>query len=96
LQRLQALAAQLDPGRDPQQDFVKAELRRFSEEAVALGLFGVPSLVVDDKVFWGLDALPMLRDYLAGDPWFANGTWEAAALIAPGPVRPGRARKETP
>jgi len=46
-------------------------------------VFGVPSLCVDYKVFWGLDALPMLQAYLSGDPWF-DQTWDAAAAIAPG------------
>ena len=34
--------------------------------AVAAGLFGVPTLVCDGRAFFGLDALPMLRDALAG------------------------------
>jgi 2-hydroxychromene-2-carboxylate isomerase len=93
--RLQALVDTLAPGRGLQDASVKAQLRQFGDEAVAQGLFGVPSLVVDGKVFWGLDALPMLRDYLAGDSWFAGGAWDAAARIAPGQVRRGRIGKET-
>lgn len=53
----------------------KAQLRANTDAAVALQVFGVPSFVVDDKVFWGLDALPMLRAYLSGDPWFASQRW---------------------
>jgi 2-hydroxychromene-2-carboxylate isomerase len=94
-ERLQALVDALAPGRDLQDAGVKAQLRQFGDEAAALGLFGVPSLVVDGKVFWGLDALPMLRDYLAGDPWFATGEWDAAGRIAPGQVRRDRIGKET-
>jgi len=62
--RLQALTAGLAPARDPASAEVKAELKTNTDEAVALGLFGVPSLVVDRKVFWGFDALPMLRGSL--------------------------------
>ena len=40
-------------------------------------MFGVPSFVVDDKVFWGQDALPMLRAYLLDDPWFDGPDWDA-------------------
>jgi hypothetical protein len=41
-------------------------------------VFGVPSIEVDGKVFWGLDALPMLRSYLQGDDWFSEAQWNAA------------------
>jgi hypothetical protein len=33
--------------------------------------------VVDDKVFWGQDALPMLRACLLGDEWFDGPDWNA-------------------
>ena len=36
---------------------VKDALRRATEEAVEKGVVGVPSLVVDDEVFWGDDRL---------------------------------------
>ena len=76
--RLQALAAQLQPAQDPAGEAVKARLKANTEEAIAQGLFGVPTFAVDDKLFWGFDALPMLRAYLAGDGWFA-GHWQDAA-----------------
>jgi hypothetical protein len=41
---------------------------------------------VDDKVFWGLDALPMLRAYIDGDAWFGSA-WDGAASIAQGVTR---------
>jgi 2-hydroxychromene-2-carboxylate isomerase len=68
----------------PDSETVKQRLRANTEEALALGLFGVPSLVVDGRVFWGQDALPMLRAYLDGDAWFASGAWEAAAQLPVG------------
>ena len=77
--RLQALTAGLAPARDPASAEVKAELKANTDEAVALGLFGVPSLVVDGRVFWGFDALPMLRESLEGGSWFASGAWDSAA-----------------
>jgi len=43
---------------------VKEELRRNGEEAIARGVFGVPTLGVDGELFWGYDALPMALDYL--------------------------------
>lgn len=76
--RLQALAAALAPRRDPAGEEVKAALRAHTEAATAAGVFGVPSLVVDGRVFWGLDALPMLRGYLQGDAWFDTAAWDQA------------------
>jgi hypothetical protein len=57
---------------------VRQRLRSNTEEALALGLFGVPSMVLDGQVFWGQDALPMLRACLDGDTWF-DECWDAAA-----------------
>ena len=76
-QRLGTLRHQLAPARDPQNDAVRAQLRAHTDEALALGLFGVPSFVVDGRMFWGFDALPMLRAYLTGDDWFAQPHWDA-------------------
>lgn len=70
--RLQALQAQLAPPRAPDDETVKARLRANTDEAIAAGAFGVPSFVVDGHLFWGLDSLPMLGRYLAGDGWFAG------------------------
>lgn len=72
----------------PDSEVVKQRLRANTDEALALGLFGVPALVVNGHAFWGLDALPMLRAYLDGDAWFASGAWDAAARLPVG-VRRG-------
>jgi len=82
--RLAALVQTLQPERDPGEDSVKAQLKAHSQEAIELGVFGVPSFVVDGKVFWGLDALPMLRAYLEGAPWFSGPDWQAAADLPVG------------
>lgn len=80
-QRLQALAALLQPGRDPAGDEVKTELKANTHAAIAAGLFGVPTCAVDDKLFWGFDALPMLRDYLQQGAWFAGDDWQAVRQV---------------
>jgi 2-hydroxychromene-2-carboxylate isomerase len=85
--RLEALVASLAPKRDPAGAEVKAELKANVDEAIALGLFGVPTLAVDGKLFWGFDALPMLREALEGGDWFASGGWERAAQVAAGASR---------
>ena len=63
---------------------VKQGLQANTRQAIEAGLFGVPSFVVDGKVFWGQDALPMLRAYLQGDSWFAGPDWDAVHATAVG------------
>lgn len=85
--RLADLAATLAPSRAPDSAEVKQQLRAHGEEALAHGVFGVPSFVVDGKPFWGFDALPMLRDYLDQTVWFAGGDWDKAASLPEGQTR---------
>jgi 2-hydroxychromene-2-carboxylate isomerase len=85
--RLAALREQLAPARDPDGADVKAELRALTEAAVADGLFGVPTISCLGRNFWGLDALPMLRDALQGGAWFDGPAWAEAGLPRGGVVR---------
>jgi 2-hydroxychromene-2-carboxylate isomerase len=43
---------------------VKQALRRNTDWAIERKVFGVPSFVVNDEVFWGHDAFDMVLDYL--------------------------------
>jgi 2-hydroxychromene-2-carboxylate isomerase len=86
-QRLQSLVQTLAPRRAPEGEEVKAELKANTGEAIAQGVFGVPMYAVDGKLFWGFDALPMLRAWLEGDAWFASGEWEKAAQVGAGIAR---------
>jgi 2-hydroxychromene-2-carboxylate isomerase len=94
--RLAALAQALSGQVKVDEDASKARLKANTDKALQAGVFGVPSFVVgkgtDQKVFWGLDSLPMLREYLDGkksgqSSWFdaktANG-WHSVADIAVG------------
>lgn len=50
-------------------DAVKARLRAQTDEALAHGAFGVPSLLVDGELFWGYDSLGHVERRLGGrDP----------------------------
>lgn len=82
--RIAALTRNLAPARDPQSAEIKGALRAATDEAIARGVFGVPSFEVDGRLFWGLDALPMLRAALLGEPWFDGPAWDAAAVPRPG------------
>ena len=88
--RLSQLQQQLAPTRDPASDEVKNALKQARQDAIAAGLFGVPTFAVDDKLFWGFDALPMLRAYLRGDEWFGEPWQEAARAAAATPIQAAR------
>jgi 2-hydroxychromene-2-carboxylate isomerase len=83
-QRLQTLTAELAPARSPSDDSVKAQLKGHTDAALAFQVFGVPAFEVDGKVFWGLDALSMLRAYLQGDAWFSDANWNAPLTLPSG------------
>jgi len=46
---------------------VKDTLRANSEEAVARGAFGAPTMFVGSTMFWGNDRLDLLQSFLTGD-----------------------------
>jgi 2-hydroxychromene-2-carboxylate isomerase len=71
-------------------DEVKAQLRRATDEAIQQGAFGVPTMFVDDQLFWGVDSLPLLERYLAGEdtPDVAElARWRAIAPSATRRIR---------
>lgn len=83
----ETLLAQLKPLHDVQGSDIKNSLKANTEAAISKGVFGVPSFEVDGQIFWGLDALPMLRDYLLGTAWFEAGGWQRACQVAAGVLR---------
>lgn len=87
IENFEFMLRQLRPRQDPNSDDVKSSLKANTEIAIHSGVFGVPTFVVDDKIFWGLDALPMVGDYLLGAPWFEAGGWEKSRQVAAGVVR---------
>jgi 2-hydroxychromene-2-carboxylate isomerase len=85
--RLAALTERLAPRRDPASDEVKHALKESSAQAVARGVFGVPTVALDGRLFWGVDSLEMVAAALRGDPWFDGPAWQAAAVAPPGVQR---------
>jgi len=81
--RLPGLQAKLNLHHSPQDEAVKAMLRQNTDMAQKAGVFGAPAFVVDGKVFWGFDSLPMLAAYLRGEPWF-EAHWNDPAGIQDG------------
>ncbi len=55
---------------------VKQQLRANTEEAIERGVFGVPTFVVGEEIFWGEDMTGMLLDYLADPELFRSAEFE--------------------
>lgn len=50
-----------------QTDIARAQLREKMGRAVERGLFGVPTFLIDDELFWGNDQRPWIEAYLKGE-----------------------------
>lgn len=83
-QRLADLAKRLAPKIDPTGDAAKQALKASTSQAIAQGVFGVPTIEVDDRLFWGVDSLEMVSASLRGDAWFDGPAWNEAAVVPPG------------
>lgn len=53
----------------------KQELRTSTEEAIAAGVFGVPTLRVGNRLLWGNDATPMFEKMLVDPDYFERGEY---------------------
>ena len=75
---------------------VKQTLHRFTDEAIARGVFGVPTLALRDQLFWGLDATQMAADYAAAGCRFTDPEYARAAALPIGATRDAvKARKRS-
>ncbi len=55
---------------------VKETLKRNTEEAIARGVFGVPTFYVDGEIFWGQDRMEVLEKHLLGQLPFDEGLYQ--------------------
>jgi 2-hydroxychromene-2-carboxylate isomerase len=70
---------------------VKSRLKTNTEQAIAAGVWGVPTFALDGLCFWGFDAGDMLLDYLADPARFSAGDFARVATL---PVGIERNRKK--
>jgi 2-hydroxychromene-2-carboxylate isomerase len=63
---------------------VKAQLRGNTQDALAAGVFGVPTLRVGNELFWGNDASAMVEDWLADPHRFGGGEYRRIAGLPVG------------
>jgi 2-hydroxychromene-2-carboxylate isomerase len=66
---------------------VKERLRANADAAIAQGVFGVPTLVVDGEVFWGADATDFARAYLADASVLDNEEMKRVSALPVGATR---------
>ena len=71
----------------------KARVRAQTDDAIARGVFGVPTMEVDGELFWGFDDFPHLELFLTGKDPLDPAEW-SRWTVAPRPsaVRPRRGR----
>ena len=72
---------------------VKAALRRNTDEAIAKGVFGVPTLAIGDELFWGADATAMAADYVAAGCRYVDPEMARVADLPVGAERDPAKRK---
>ncbi|MGH8314699.1 MAG: 2-hydroxychromene-2-carboxylate isomerase [Steroidobacterales bacterium] len=72
---------------------VKEALHRNTDDAVAHGVFGVPTLVIGDELFWGVDATAMAVDYVAQGCRFSDPEMARLADLPLGVDRAGSRQK---
>ena len=68
----------------------KARLRAQTDDAIARGVFGVPSMMVGDELFWGYDDFPHLELFLAGKDPIEPAEWRKWSA----PLRPSAVREK--
>ena len=75
---------------------VKDELRRNTDEAIARGVFGVPTIAVGDELFWGDDATAMAVDFAMGGCRYDDPEYARVSSLPVGASRDARPKKPEP
>lgn len=66
---------------------VKDRLRKQTEQAIAAGVFGVPTLVCDGHLFWGVDTIDWFNAYWRDPGMFERDDMARASLTGAGVQR---------
>jgi 2-hydroxychromene-2-carboxylate isomerase len=65
----------------------KAQLRKQTDQAIAEGVFGVPTMAIGTELFWGYDDLPFLQRFLDAEDPAGSVSWATAASLKPSATR---------
>jgi 2-hydroxychromene-2-carboxylate isomerase len=66
---------------------VKTALRTVTEEAIAAGVFGVPTMLARGELFWGVDSLALLDRFLGGENVTGAGRMAGWRALQPSATR---------
>jgi 2-hydroxychromene-2-carboxylate isomerase len=77
-----------------QREDAKAALRQETDQAIAGGVFGVPTMIVNGELFWGLDQLEYLELTLQGRDPLSGLDWDAFDFRGPSAWRTGVSRHD--
>ncbi|HMA32438.1 MAG TPA: 2-hydroxychromene-2-carboxylate isomerase [Casimicrobiaceae bacterium] len=72
---------------------VKNALRRETDQAIARGVFGVPTLAVDGELFWGVDATDMALEYARAGNRFDDPEYARVAALPAAAQRPAATKR---
>jgi 2-hydroxychromene-2-carboxylate isomerase len=92
IERLGAELGMKDPMAASGEPAVKQALRRNTEWAIGQGIFGVPTFLVGEEIFWGHDAFEMLLGYIRDPAAFDDPEMRALDTLPIGARRPGASR----
>jgi len=87
IERLAAELGVTDPQHALADPLIKQRLHENTRWAIERGVFGVPTLVVGQELFWGQDALEMARQYLADPGAFADAAMRGIDTLPVGAQR---------
>jgi 2-hydroxychromene-2-carboxylate isomerase len=72
---------------------VKDALRRNTDEAIARGVFGVPTLAIGEELFWGCDATAMAAEFVAQGCVYSDPEMQRVVSLPSGAEREAPRRK---
>ncbi len=64
-------------------------LRSETENAINRGVFGIPTMMIEDELFWGVDQLQHLALYLDGKDPLATAEYAEHGSLGRAVIRPG-------
>ena len=67
----------------------KTRIRTSTDEALAAGVFGVPTMLVDGELFWGTDSLPHVERFLRGEDPVDSAIIQRWSAVTPSAQRRG-------
>lgn len=65
----------------PQDETIKKALIESTQTAANHGVFGVPSIRIDQQIFWGVDSIDWILEYLTKPEMFSEKEYQAVHSI---------------